>query len=203
MFKACAGILARARIVATLEEALEGYEYEWGVPAPDGVISMARYVPSMYHRDRAAIENYQVQNAGLLRSLLLKRFESSTAAFASTCRTMAGSHDALLEMIRVEGKIAKGRILADWINTEGDDEEVAVWLEANEEDLEDVNDYDVERLCDDLEKAHLEALAASPRPKPGIVVPFEPTKTKEPPAEQGVPLERTTRFEPATLTLAR
>ena len=135
-----------------LEEALEGYEYEWGVPAPDGVISMARYVPSMYRNDRSAIENYQVQNAGLLRSLLLKRFESSTAAFASTCRTMAGSHDALLEMIRDEGKIAKGRILADWINTEGDDEEVAVWLEANEDDLEDIDDYDVDRLCDALEK---------------------------------------------------
>ena len=60
-----------------------------------------------------------------------------------------------------------------------------------------------ERLCDDLEKAHLEALAASPRPKQGIVVPFEPTKTEEPPAEQGIPMERTTRFEPATLTLAR
>ncbi len=60
-----------------------------------------------------------------------------------------------------------------------------------------------ERLCDDLEKAHLEAPTASPRPKPGIVVPFEWRKTEEPPAEQGVPVERTTRFEPATLTLAR
>jgi len=60
-----------------------------------------------------------------------------------------------------------------------------------------------ERLCDDLEKAHFEALAASPRPEPGIVVPFERRKTAEPPAGQGVRVERTTRFEPATLTLAR
>jgi hypothetical protein len=51
--------------------------------------------------------------------------------------------------------------------------------------------------------ARLEALAASPRPGPGIVVPFERRKTAEPPAEQGVRVERTTRFEPATLTLAR
>ena len=28
-------------------------------------------------------------------------------------------------------------------------------------------------------------------------------KTEESPAEQGIPVERTTRFEPATLTLAR
>ena len=60
-----------------------------------------------------------------------------------------------------------------------------------------------ERLCDDLEEAHFEALAASPRPESGIVVPFERRKTTEPPAVQGVHVERTTRFEPATLTLAR
>jgi len=60
-----------------------------------------------------------------------------------------------------------------------------------------------ERLCDDLEEAHFEALAASPRPEPGIVVPLESRKTAEPPAGQGVRVERTTRFEPATLTLAR
>ena len=60
-----------------------------------------------------------------------------------------------------------------------------------------------ERLCDDLEEAHFEALAASPRPGSGIVVPFERRKTAEPPAVQGVRVERTTRFEPATLTLAR
>ena len=60
-----------------------------------------------------------------------------------------------------------------------------------------------ERLRDDLDRAHIEALAASARPEPQIVVPFEPRKRTEPPAEQGVHVERTTRFEPATLTLAR
>ncbi len=60
-----------------------------------------------------------------------------------------------------------------------------------------------EKLVDDLNRAHFEALAASPRPEPQIVVSSEPEKTPEPPAEQGVHVERTTRFEPATLTLAR
>jgi integrase len=60
-----------------------------------------------------------------------------------------------------------------------------------------------ERLRDDLDRARIEALAASARPEPQIVVPFEPRKRTEPPAEQGVHVERTTRFEPATLTLAR
>ncbi len=59
------------------------------------------------------------------------------------------------------------------------------------------------RLWDDLEEALFEALAASPLPESGIVVPFERRKTAEPPAEQGVRVERMTRFEPATLTLAR
>ena len=45
--------------------------------------------------------------------------------------------------------------------------------------------------------------AASPWPEDENVIQFEPAKTEEPPAEQGVPVERTTRFEPATLTLAR
>jgi len=60
-----------------------------------------------------------------------------------------------------------------------------------------------EKLVGDLDRAHFEALAASPRPEPQIVVSSDPEKTPEPPAEQGVHVERTTRFEPATLTLAR
>ena len=60
-----------------------------------------------------------------------------------------------------------------------------------------------EQLRDDLDQAHFKALAACTRPEGEKVVPFKPRKTEEPPAEQGVPVERTTRFEPATLTLAR
>ena len=46
-------------------------------------------------------------------------------------------------------------------------------------------------------------VATSPRPENENLVQLEPAKTEEPPAEQGVHMERTTRFEPATLTLAR
>ena len=44
------------------------------------VLAMARYNPSMYHLDRANVDAAEVQLAGLLRSLLLKRFESSPMA---------------------------------------------------------------------------------------------------------------------------
>lgn len=134
-----------------LADALDGYEYEWGEPAPEGVLSMARYMPSMYHLDRSGIEAHQVQNAGLLRSMLLKRFESSTAAFANTCRKMAASHAGLVDLIRVEGKVATGSVLADWLAAD-DDEEVDVWLEACGDELEDAADFDADRMCDDLEQ---------------------------------------------------
>ena len=60
-----------------------------------------------------------------------------------------------------------------------------------------------ERLRDDLNEVHFQASAACTRPEDENLIPFEPRKTEESPAEQGIPVERTTRFEPATLTLAR
>ncbi len=50
---------------------------------PGRVLTMARYVPSRFRRG-SGVQQYQVQNAGLLRSALLKRFESSAVAFVST-----------------------------------------------------------------------------------------------------------------------
>ena len=48
-----------------------------------------------------------------------------------------------------------------------------------------------------------EALVASPRPEDETIVPFEPRKSAESCSDQGDCVERTTGFEPATLTLAR
>ena len=48
-----------------------------------------------------------------------------------------------------------------------------------------------------------EALVASPRPEDETIVPFEPKKSAESCSDQGDCVERTTGFEPATLTLAR
>ena len=60
-----------------------------------------------------------------------------------------------------------------------------------------------EQLRDDLDQAHFKALAACTRPEDETVVPFEPRKSAKSAAEQGISVERTTGFEPATLTLAR
>ena len=52
-----------------------------------------------------------MQVAGLLRSGLLKRFESSAHAFGETCDKMAANHDAFLEVLD-EGFVARSDALA-------------------------------------------------------------------------------------------
>jgi hypothetical protein len=50
------------------------------------VLSLARYVPSRFRVDTDPEEQYEQQNAGLLRSALLKRFESSAYRSAAPSR---------------------------------------------------------------------------------------------------------------------
>ncbi|CAA9363711.1 MAG: helicase, SNF2 family, partial [uncultured Chloroflexia bacterium] len=58
-------------------------------------LTLARYAPSAY-RIGSAPDTFELQAAGLLRSGLLKRFESYAYAFARTCRKMARSHEKFL-----------------------------------------------------------------------------------------------------------
>ena len=84
-----------------------------------GTLTLARYAPSRYRRDDD-IDTYELQLAGLLRSGLLKRFESSPHAFAETCERMARSHDAFLSLLE-RGHVGSGDVLADWIAADADD----------------------------------------------------------------------------------
>lgn len=89
-------------------------------PRDPGVsLTMARYVPSRYERGRD-LEQYQVQNAGLLQSALLKRFESSTPAFRNTLGVMISSHDAFLAALDA-GWVLTGDALRQWVGAESDD----------------------------------------------------------------------------------
>ena len=120
-----------------------------GSAASPEVLSLARYAPSRYRLGGIA-DAYEVQLAGLLRSGLLKRFESSAHAFACTCRTMARSHDAFLSLVE-DGKVATGAALADWIATDSDDlEAYDTFMEHHYDALEDASDYDVEALVADV-----------------------------------------------------
>jgi len=82
-------------------------------------LRLARYVPSRYLRGGRP-ESYELQLAGLLRSGLLKRFESSAHAFALTCERMAASHDAFLTALEA-GWVLTGEALTEWMATDSDE----------------------------------------------------------------------------------
>lgn len=128
------------------EHALDGTPTEAGDPT---VLTLARYAPSQYRLDND-VEAHEVQLAGLLRSGLLKRFESSAHAFASTCRKMAASHDAFLSLLD-SGRVGTGAALADWVATDSDDiDQVDAYQDRHVDGLDDAEEYDQEALALDV-----------------------------------------------------
>ena len=112
-------------------------------------LTLARYVPSMYRLDQSP-DNYEIQLAGLLRSGMLKRFESSPHAFTQTCQRMANSHDAFLALLG-HGRVATGDELADWMSADSDDIDAADKHVGHHTGVhEDAADYDIERLRQDV-----------------------------------------------------
>jgi superfamily II DNA or RNA helicase len=88
--------------------------------APGEVLSLARYVPSRFRVGTDAEEQYEQQNAGLLRSALLKRFESSAYAFRRTVEKMITSHEQFLSALDA-GLVLTGDALRDWSSSDVDD----------------------------------------------------------------------------------
>ena len=112
-------------------------------------LTLARYVPSMYRLDRSP-DSYEIQLAGLLRSGMLKRFESSPHAFAETCQRMANSHDAFLTLLG-HGRVATSDELAAWMSADSDDIDAADKHVGHHTGVhEDAADYDIERLRQDV-----------------------------------------------------
>ena len=98
---------------------------------PGEVLSMARYVPSIFERGGETAQ-YQVQNAGLLRAALLKRFESSAVAFRMTLDKMIASHRGFLRVLE-QGYVATGDALTTLASS--DDDATLDEMLASEEDL--------------------------------------------------------------------
>lgn len=125
-------------------------------------LKLARYAPSAFLLEDDP-EAYELQAAGLLRSGLLKRFESSPFAFANTCATMAGSHDLFLEALS-HGWVLTGDALAAFAKTDSDDFDPAVI--AGGGTREPAGRYDVDKLRAAVETdrdllRHFHAQAAS------------------------------------------
>ncbi|WP_447925566.1 helicase-related protein [Georgenia muralis] len=115
---------------------------------PGTVLTMARYVPSRFLSGKEDVEQYEVQNAGLLRSALLKRFESSAVAFATTVQKMIASQDLFLDAL-AKGKVLTGDALRAWAATDTDD--IDDLLDTLDEDtlannVDDADKYDISAL---------------------------------------------------------
>lgn len=82
-------------------------------------LKLARYTPSAY-LTQGDIEAYQVSNAGLLRSALLKRLESSPQALLKTLETLIGAHSTFLNALE-GGYVLTGEALREWASSETDD----------------------------------------------------------------------------------
>ena len=112
----------------------------------DNGLTLSRYMPSRYRCDKE-VKSHEMQVAGLLRSGLLKRFESSVYAFANTCGKMVESHDNFLQLLD-QGFVATGDELKEWAATDTDDIEEFI----NDNDtLKSVSEYEVDILREDVE----------------------------------------------------
>ncbi len=117
------------------------------------LLRMARYQPERYllgggdaGEDTALV--------GLLRSALLKRFESSAEAFRLTLNRMIREHQAFLDALAL-GKVVRKELVQELsaAENEGDIEEL---LESSEQ-AEDVSAYNIPRLTADV-RSDLELL---------------------------------------------
>ncbi len=113
---------------------------------PGEILTMARYVPSQFLLSGEA-EAYESQNAGLLRSLLLKRFESSTHAFKSTVEGMMTSHDRFLDALD-SGLVLTGDALREWTATDAADAAEFLTTYDDPDHIADAADYDTTALRD-------------------------------------------------------
>lgn len=161
------------RVDYSLEDVLPGFFAELACAlgaesdAPDAVIldepgevlTFARYVPSHFLR-RSVVqprletgeewegEQYERQNAGLLRSGLLKRFESSGYAFQRTIVKMVESHDIFLSALN-QGWVITGDALREWMASDSD--EMESFIDSLDEGVAErhvasVDDYDLAAL---------------------------------------------------------
>ncbi len=133
-------------VIYALDQSDDAKRYDERLRDPDRLL-LARYTPGAYHRDRDIEFAYQVSNAGLLRSTLLKRLESSVAALGETLRNLIRSHEAFLDALE-RGVVLTGEELREWASSDGDD--LDAFLEALDRDVEAADAYHVEILRRDV-----------------------------------------------------
>lgn len=143
--------------------------------APGEVLTLARYVPSRFRRGGRE-EQYEQQNAGLLRSALLKRFESSAYAFQRTLEKMIDGHRAFLSALD-QGVVLTGDALREWSSSDSDDiDDFLASLDlADSDSVKNAADFEVPALRSAveadlalLESFHKEVQAHQAGPDPKV-----------------------------------
>ena len=111
---------------------------------PDGedAVAFARYTPDLWLLEPSGDEGGARALAGLLRSGLLKRFESSAFAFRRTVEKMVGEHGRFLEALDA-GRVVATAFLKEF---SADDDAVFEDLPADSEHGADAARYDAEGL---------------------------------------------------------
>ncbi len=111
------------------------------------LLTMARYQPERYPAGgrRASGDSALV---GLLRSALLKRFESSAEAFRKTLQRMIGQHDVFLDALS-RGSVVRREFFREL--SAGEDDEDIDDLLASSENADSAAAYDVASLRADAE----------------------------------------------------
>ena len=151
-------------VTYSLDEVLPGFFEDFAEAlAPEHgepKLTLARYSPSRY-RPGAIEDLREVALVGLLRSILLKRFESSAYAFAMTAEKMVKAHDIFLEGLD-QGTILTAEGIEEWEQVDSD--------EALEQLIQDTGStptegYDVARLRADVgrDRDLLQSFAAAGR----------------------------------------
>ena len=116
-----------------------------------GRLILARYTSSAYLLS-GEIEKFQVSNAGLLRTALLKRLESSPKALEATLSKLVSAHQAFLAAL-FQGSVLTGEALRDWTSSDAADldEFISTLDEEALQDVESVKLYEISELKADVE----------------------------------------------------
>jgi hypothetical protein len=105
-------------------------------------LTLARYAPQPYRKQSVPPDPSTAALVGLLRSAILKRFESSAHAFATTLEKLIAGSRAFLEALK-RGKVLRGAALAELEDCSDND----TWAEVLErDDSESASAYDINSL---------------------------------------------------------
>ena len=159
-----------------LEPVLPGFfdRFQEALMPPTGLpkLTMARYMPEQYPKGGSRGEETAL--VGLLRSGLLKRFESSSHAFALTTEKMANEHEVFLQALE-QSRVIRAEFFREIAATEDPSEEEFQQLLESSEAAEDASGYDVDALKEavrsDLEllrELSNEAASISPEQHPKL-----------------------------------